>query len=67
MLCFSFFSCCLQLIKICTTQLDEWAAAEGPVDLAAQGKDLSFEFSTQLLVRCRLVLLLLLLFLLLLL
>ncbi|WIA15434.1 hypothetical protein OEZ85_002083 [Tetradesmus obliquus] len=39
-----------KLVKICTTQLDAWAAAEGPVDLAAQGKDLSFEFSTQLLV-----------------
>ncbi|KAF6266422.1 cytochrome P450 [Scenedesmus sp. NREL 46B-D3] len=38
------------LIKICTKQLDAWAAAEGPVDLAAEGKDLSFEFSTQLLV-----------------
>ncbi|WIA35635.1 hypothetical protein OEZ86_004050 [Tetradesmus obliquus] len=39
-----------KLVKICTTQLDAWSAAQGPVDLAAQGKDLSFEFSTQLLV-----------------
>jgi hypothetical protein len=46
-----FFCICLQLVKICTMQLDAWAAAEGPVDLAAVGKDLSFEFSTQLLVR----------------
>jgi hypothetical protein len=45
----------VQLTKICTTQLDAWAAAERPVDLAAEGKDLSFEFSTQLLVsfNCR--------------
>lgn len=42
--------CCVQLVGICRTQLDEWAASEGPVDIAARGKDLSFEFSTQLLV-----------------
>jgi hypothetical protein len=37
-------------VAICAAQLDEWAAADGPVDIAARGKDLSFEFSTQLLV-----------------
>jgi hypothetical protein len=40
----------LQLVGICRTQLDEWAASDKPVDLAARGKDLSFEFSTQLIV-----------------
>lgn len=40
----------LQLVGICRTQLEEWASADGPVDLAARGKDLSFEFSTQLIV-----------------
>lgn len=40
----------MQLVGICRTQLDEWAASDKPVDLAARGKDLSFEFSTQLIV-----------------
>jgi hypothetical protein len=42
-----------QLVDICRTQLDKWSAAGGPIDIAAEGKDLSFEFSTQLLVRRR--------------
>jgi hypothetical protein len=42
--------CCVQLVDICRTQLDAWSAAPGPIDLAKKGKDLSFEFSTQLLV-----------------
>jgi hypothetical protein len=33
-------------------QLDAWAAA-GSVDLSTQAKDLSFEFSTRLLVKFR--------------
>jgi hypothetical protein len=40
----------LQLVGICRNQLEEWSSVDGPVDLAARGKDLSFEFSTQLLV-----------------
>lgn len=40
----------LQLVDICRTQLDVWSAAGGPINIAAEGKDLSFEFSTQLLV-----------------
>jgi hypothetical protein len=39
-----------QLVDICRTQLDVWSAAGGLIDIAAEGKDLSFEFSTQLLV-----------------
>lgn len=39
-----------KLVDICRTQLDAWSAAPGPIDLAKKGKDLSFEFSTQLLV-----------------
>ncbi|KAF6251708.1 cytochrome P450 [Scenedesmus sp. NREL 46B-D3] len=35
---------------ICVKQLEAWAAAGKPVDLRAEGKALSFEFSTQLLV-----------------
>lgn len=42
-----------KLVDICSSQLDSWCAAGGPVDLAAEGKDLSFEFSTQLLVDFR--------------
>jgi hypothetical protein len=42
-----------QLVGICRTQLDAWSSSDGPVDLAAHGKDLSFEFSTQLLVSGR--------------
>lgn len=42
---------CPQLEAICRTQLDEWSCAEGPVNLAARAKNLSFDFSTQLLVR----------------
>jgi hypothetical protein len=41
---------CEQLLGICRTQLDAWSSSEGPVDLAARGKDLSFEFRKQLLV-----------------
>lgn len=42
---------CGQLVDICSSQLDEWSAAgAGPIDMAAEGKNLSFEFSTQLLV-----------------
>jgi hypothetical protein len=37
------------MASIVSTQLDEWAAA-GPINLAAEGKSLSFEFSTKLLV-----------------
>lgn len=33
-----------------SNQLDEWVAA-GPIDLSKEGKALSFEFSTKLLVR----------------
>jgi hypothetical protein len=40
----------MQLVDICRSQLDTWSSAPGPIDLAAEGKDLSFEFSTQLLV-----------------
>lgn len=40
-----------QLVKIITSQLDAWSGSNAPVDLAAQGKNLSFQFSTQLLVR----------------
>lgn len=39
-----------QLVNICSSQLDAWSAVDGPIDLAAEGKDLSFEFSIQLLV-----------------
>jgi hypothetical protein len=39
----------LQMVSIVSTQLDDWAAA-GPINLAAEGKSLSFEFSTKLLV-----------------
>jgi hypothetical protein len=39
----------LQMVSIVSSQLDEWAAA-GPINLAAEGKSLSFEFSTKLLV-----------------
>ena len=38
------------MVDICSEKLDEWCAVGGPIDLAARGKDLSFEFSTQLLV-----------------
>lgn len=41
----------LQLVDICRTQLDAWSEAGVAVDLPTQGKALSFEFSTQLLVR----------------
>jgi hypothetical protein len=43
-------ACPAQLVHICTRQLDAWAAAPSPVDLRSEGKALSFEFSTQLLV-----------------
>ncbi len=44
---------CLQIEAICKTQLEEWSAAGTAVDLVAEGKALSFEFSTQLLVGVR--------------
>lgn len=38
------------MVDICREQLDAWAAA-GQMDLSTQAKDLSFEFSTRLLVK----------------
>ncbi len=40
---------CVQMVNIVSTQLDEWVEA-GSIDLTHEGKALSFEFSTQLLV-----------------
>ena len=40
---------CLQIVSITSSQLSDWASA-GSFDLAKDTKDLSFEFSTQLLV-----------------
>eukprot|EP00878_Enallax_costatus_P027095 GHUV01029140.1.p1 GENE.GHUV01029140.1~~GHUV01029140.1.p1 ORF type:complete len:386 (+),score=129.18 GHUV01029140.1:249-1406(+) len=39
-----------QLEKIISTQLDIWSSSDHPVDMSTDGKALSFEFSTELLV-----------------
>jgi len=42
----------MQMEAICRRKLDTWAAVGCAVDLAAEGRELSFDFSTELLVRC---------------
>jgi hypothetical protein len=42
-----------QLVDICHSQLEAWAMTHAPVNLTHEGKALSFEFSTQLLVSVR--------------
>ncbi|KAF6266277.1 cytochrome P450 [Scenedesmus sp. NREL 46B-D3] len=36
--------------RICRRHLEQWAAADAPIDLAVEGRQLAFDFSTQLLV-----------------
>jgi cytochrome P450 len=36
--------------SICRRHLQQWAAAEGAIDLAVEGRQLAFDFSTHLLV-----------------
>lgn len=54
--CVAALACCArQLEAICRSQLEAWAAAPEGVDLMREGKALSLEFSTQLLVRAALL------------
>lgn len=40
----------VQIESVCRHHLEEWAAADRAIDIAIQGRELAFDFSTQLLV-----------------